>query len=235
MKRVILSALAISSIAFAGKNVAPVAVPPVSVPSVAPAAISSNGVALKVGTLGVGVDFEHMFNQKFGMRLNVNGFKLNKTKTYDEIKYKAKLKLLSAGLLADYHPWGSMFRVSGGVYYNNNKITGTARPTGTVTYGGKTYNVGEIGRIDAKIDFKKVAPYLGIGWSSTESSGWHFTTDIGVMYVGKPRVNLKAHANDPTIQNDLDSRTADEEAKVYKDVKKYKWWPVISIGIERKF
>ncbi len=85
MKRVILSALAISSIAFAGKNVAPVAVPPVSVPSVAPAAISSNGVALKVGTLGVGVDIEHMYNQKFGMRLNVNGFKLNKTKTYDEI------------------------------------------------------------------------------------------------------------------------------------------------------
>ena len=235
MNKVILSALAISSIAFAGKNVAPVAVPPVSVPAVAPAAVSSNGVALKVGTLGVGVDVEHMFNQKFGMRFNVNGLNLTKTKTYDNIKYKAKLKLLSAGLLADYHPWGSMFRVSGGVYYNGNKITGTAKPAGSVTYGGKTYAIGQIGKIDAKIDFKKVAPYLGIGWSSTESSGWHFTTDIGVMYVGKPKVNLKAHANNSALQNDLDNHTASEEAKVYKDVKKYKWWPVVSIGIERKF
>jgi len=237
MKKITL-ALAISSVAlFAGKDVTPVTTPAVDVPTPAPAKISNNGVALKIGTLGVGLDYEHFFNKKFALRTNINYFKYTKNhKNIGDVNYDAKLTLFSAGLLADYHPWASSFRLSTGIYYNGNKLKGTARPTsGTVTYGGQTYNSNDISWVKAKVDFRKVAPYLGIGWSSVESNGWHFSADIGVLFVGKPKIYTKAYSSNPIIQAQLNNDVNTEKQKIYKDVKKYKYWPVISIGIEKKF
>lgn len=223
---------------MAGKNVAPVVSTPTPVPAPAPAPIlSSDAIDLKLSTLGVGVDYEHMFNKKFGLRFNINGFRLTKNKVYDDIKYHAKLKLFSAGILADYHPWGGIFRISTGAYYNKNKITGTAKPNKSVTIGNTIYTPDQIGQVNAKIDFKKFAPYLGIGWSSVEHDGWHFVADIGVMFSGKPRVHIKAKAKPAfsSLQSQLDQDAKKEERNVYHDVKKYKFWPVIAIGIQKRF
>jgi len=235
MKKIAL-ALAISSVAlFAGKDVTPVTTPAVDVPTPAPAKISNNGVALKIGTLGVGLDYEHYFNNKFALRANLNGFKLNKTKTIKGVPFKGKLKLFTAGILADYHPWATSFRVSGGLYYNANKFDVTAKKSGTVTLNGTTYNLGDI-VINGKIDFNKVAPYLGIGWSSTESNGWHLTADIGVMYHGKPKVKLNGKVTGGGYsQSQLDQDLKVKENEIRNKIKKYKFYPVISIGIEKKF
>ena len=225
MKKLIIAS-ALSTVAiFAGKNVATTQVEPI--PVVAPAMVS-NAIALKVGTLGVGVDIEHMFNKKHAIRLNVNGLKVSRSKELDDIDYDLDLKLLSAGLLYDYHPWESSFRLSVGLYYNGNKIEGTARPKGSVKIGEHTYTFTNE-RIDAKIDFKKVAPYIGFGWSSVEKDGWHFTADVGVMYSGTPKVNITTNA--AVSASDIN----DEIKNVKDDIENYKWWPVVSIGIQKKF
>ncbi len=233
MKKIFL-AFCCSTFLFAGKNVVPAAAEPVNVPTPAPAMpISSHAIDLKIGTLGVGMDIEHMFNKKFGVRFNINGGQITRHKTYDDIYYDAKLKLFSAGILADYHPWGGIFRITTGLYYNRNKITATATPTGSVEIGNETFT--NVVDVDAKIEFNKLAPYIGIGWSSVEHNGWHFVADIGVMYSGRPKVHIKATSSDPTIQSQLDSQARIEEQNVYNDVKKYKFWPVISIGIQKRF
>jgi outer membrane protein W len=229
MRKVLVLSLVAAS-AFAGKNVAVAPVAPVPVENVAPAAIASHSISLKAGTLGVGVDIEHMFNKKHALRFNINGLKVSKTKTLDDVKYDLDLKLLNAGLLYDYHPWEGSFRLSVGVYYNGNKIEGSATPASNVTIGNTTYTPAQVGRIDAKIDFKKIAPYIGIGWSSTETKGWHFTADIGVMYSGTPKVSLKTTSN-LVSQADIEQ----EIQNVKDDIKKYRWWPVLTIGIQKKF
>ncbi len=243
MKKIIALAVVTSALTFAGKNVIPAPSEPVAVtpPPAMEDKLTSHGIGLKIGTLGVGVDIEHYFSKKHALRFNPNYFKYTKdNKEIGDVSYDAKLTLKNVGLLYDYHPWESSFRISLGAYYNGNKLTGTARPSGSVTFGGKTYNPGEIGRVEAKVDFKKVAPYLGIGWSSPDKEGWHFIGDIGVMYVGSPKIWTKAYAsktlpNYNQIQADLDNRVETEKQKIYNDVKKYKWWPVISIGIQKKF
>ena len=241
MKKVALS-LALSSVAlFAGKNVVVADVPPVDVPTQKTIANDvSNGVALKLGTLGVGVDYEHFFTDKFALRGNINYFKYTKDKTIKDVPFHGKLTLFTAGILADYHPWASSFRVSGGVYYNGNKFSVTGKQTRNIKLGNTNYDAGSI-TLSGKIDFKKVAPYLGIGWSSTEVNGWHFTADIGVMYHGKPKVKLNGKlksnysGNNVYTQAQLDADVKAKENEIYNKIKKYKFYPVISIGIEKKF
>jgi hypothetical protein len=240
MKKYIALATITSAFLFAGKNVVPTSSEPIPITNPAPAMQNSisHSIDFKIGTLGAGFDLEHMFSKKNALRFNFNYFKYTKdNKDIGDVKYNAKLKLLTAGLLYDYHPWEGSFRVSIGAYYNKNKLTGSAKPAReqTVTYGGKTYSGNAIDHIDAKIDFKKFAPYVGIGWSSTQSHGWHFVADIGVLYVGSPKIYSKAYATNPAIQTDLDNHVEKERQKIYKDVKKFKWWPVISIGIQKKF
>ncbi|NPA28251.1 MAG: hypothetical protein GXN91_04345 [Epsilonproteobacteria bacterium] len=217
----------------------PIAVTPT--PSTNLESLISHGASLKIGTLGVGADFEHMFNKKHGVRLNVNGIKISRDEELDDITYDLDLKLFTAGILYDYHPWEGSFRVTTGLYYNNNKLEGTARPTSPVTIGDRTYQPDQIGQIDAKIDFEnEVAPYVGIGWSSTEKNGWHFTADIGVMYAGEPQVWAQATPgpalqDQPDLVNQLQQDIEKERQNIYEDIKDYKWWPVIMIGVQKKF
>ena len=252
MKKVISLAIVASGILFAGKGVELAPVEPISITPtpVASNILSSNGVALKVGTLGVGVDVEHMFSKKHGLRLNVNGIKVSRDEEIEGIDYDLDLTLLTAGLLYDYHPWESAFRLSAGFYYNGNKIEGVARPSTSEIYeiGDKRYELTSNAKLDAKIDFKKTAPYLGIGWSSTESNGWHFTADIGVMYVGSPKVSYKLSGTTGSVKDvdtgaivdieddgTLKQEIEKEKAEIVDEIKDYKWWPVIMIGIQKKF
>lgn len=236
MKKLVVLSM-VASVAFAGKNVELAPVEPVPVVPAKADRVTSNSVSLKLGTLGVGVDLEHMFNKKFALRLNVNGLKVSKSKSIEGIDYDLDLKLLTAGLLADYHPWESSFRLTAGAYYNKNKITGHAEPTQSksITIGDKTYTYSDKISVDAKIDFKKFAPYIGFGWSSTEVNGWHFTADIGAMYHGTPKVSLKSYTTNNAIKAQLETETKKEEQELYNKVKKYKWYPVVSIGIQKKF
>jgi len=239
MKKIALS-LALCSVAlFAGKNVVVADVPPVDVPAQKTIANDvSNGVALKLGTLGVGVDYEHFFTDKFAVRLNVNGLTYTKNKTIKGIPFHAKLTLLTAGILADYHPTGNSFRISGGLYYNGNKLDINAKTTASksLTVNGTTYTNTAKVSVNGKIDFQKADPYVGVGWSSTELQGWHFTADLGVMYHGTPKVHLTGKSNlTGAAKNKFNSDVENERVKIYNEAKDYKFYPVISIGIEKKF
>jgi hypothetical protein len=267
MKKMLLATAFTTVALLAGKDVIPAVSEPAPVVDSAPATtlpnltqrdyLTSHGLGLKVGTLGVGVDFEHFFNKKHALRINPNYLKITRDdEDIEGINYDAELKLQNAGLIYDYHPWGTAFRVSTGIYYNGNKLTATARPQNLgeeiFDIGGQEYKFEGNAEIDAKVDFKKVAPYVGIGWSSAEKNGWHIIADIGVMYVGSPKVSYNINKNSGTIyqkdnngnwnpiadiENNQEIKTAiDKEAAEIKDeMKDYKWWPVLTIGIQKKF
>jgi len=233
MKKVMLiaSVLATSSL-FAGKNVIPATAEPINVPTPQVPALENEtlyNANLKIGTLGVGVDISRAINPNLAIRLNlVNYFKYNKKKKIGQVNYDAHLKLLSAGLLLDYFPSDtSTFRITTGAYYNKNKLYGTATSTTNIKIGNTTYPY--VAKVDTEITFKKFAPYLGIGWGNKPSkNSWQFSFDLGVMYQGSPKVSLSAPGVNP-------SDIVAEEAKINKDVKKYKWYPVVSIGISKSF
>lgn len=104
----------------------------------------------------------------------------------NDVKYDADLKLLTAGLLADYYPFANGFRLTAGAYYNGNKLSGNGHST--KDYYGIDPN--DYGYERASVEYKKFAPYVGFGYQTNDDdSNWIFTADLGVMYQGKAKVS----------------------------------------------
>src|SRR5258708_19165058 len=136
--------------------------PLLAFPGAAPADTS---LGLRGGTLGGGVELSLAFGQRTGVRLNADGYSFKQTDTHDNIDYDMKLKLQTVSLLGDWFPFANNFRISAGVMFNGNKLTLKGQPSaGFYTINGNTYNSAEVGSFDAAVDFKRAAPYFGIGY-----------------------------------------------------------------------
>lgn len=205
------------------------------------AAWADVGVLLKAGTLGAGLDVSVGMSESLGLRLQANGLSYEYDVTESDVEYSADLELKSAGLLLDWHPFSGVFRVSAGAYWNGNEATAVGRPTGgTYEINGVTYNAADIGSLNGRIDFKRVAPYFGIGWASTPKAGrgMTFSFDLGVLYQGEPNVGLTTVCGPAlsTPQCDaLRSNVAAEQASLKEELSDYKFHPVVSFGIGYRF
>ncbi|SHO80849.1 hypothetical protein MNB_SV-15-499 [hydrothermal vent metagenome] len=242
MKKLTLSLVVLLSInVYAGGDITPPVID-VIVPDVVPPMVTPDyAVDLKVGTLGLGLDFSMPINEQFNVRLNLNGGSYDDTSNEAGIDYSYSLDLLTAGILVDYYPMsGSEFRVSGGVYYNGNEADLCARPqAGTnldigLKAGG--YSVADLGSLKGNVDFDDIAPYVGIGWgNAVKNSGWSFNADVGIMYQGTPDVTLEAIGSAPALKAEIDANVAIEEADLQNDLDDYKIYPVISVGVTYTF
>jgi len=185
-------------------------------------------IAVKAGTLGVGVEATTNIVPMFiNARLQGNAFNYSTSITDTQVTYDAKLKLATVGLLADIYPFAGKFRVTGGAYYNGNKLTMNARQLGNVVIGGTTYNSPTVA---TTVDFNKFAPYAGIGWGDAISSGSPigFSFELGVMYMGKPKTSIVA----PGVSA---ADIAAEKSKLDSSLKNMQFYPVASIGVNFRF
>jgi hypothetical protein len=125
-------------------------------------------------------------------------------------------------LVGDWYPSDGGFRVSGGVVFNNNKITITGTGATVGTAPNQTVNA-EIKMSDS------LSPYVGVGYSTRpkDASGFGFNFDLGVMFQN-PKVTITAStASAPDI--------AAQEATVLDAVNKLKTMPVFGIGVSYSF
>jgi len=242
MKKISLlaSGLLLGVSLYAGGDIDPVE-PQIDVPMFQSGEAVAYNVALKAGTLGIGMDFSRMISDKVGVRFNVNGIHVNRTEDLDDISYDATLDLLTVGALVDYFPFENAFRLSGGAYYNGNKFEGTATPssTETIDLGFNTYTGDQIGEVKTNVDFQKFAPYLGLGWGNKSSEkGWGFTFDLGAMYQGSANVEATAVPNPllpQVIQDQIATDIEQERLDIIEETDDYKWYPVIMIGVNYTF
>lgn len=94
----------------------------------APPAGGSDGIKLGVtgGTLGLGVQAAYVFSQHFSVRGVAAALDFSTEFETGELRYPVDAELRNAGVLVDYRPWGGHFRISGGVYFNDNTLSGKA-------------------------------------------------------------------------------------------------------------
>ena len=192
------------------------------------------GVIVKAGTLGAGLDIGWAFNESLDARVSLNGYSTDDTFTESDIAYTADIDLATAGLLLDWHPFRGSFRLSAGVYANNNELSATGRPTGgTFVINGVTYNASDIGSLNGLIAFDSASPYLGLGFGRMSKSGFKFTFDLGVLYQ-KPDATLNvvcgAGLPAPTCTQ-LQSDVAAEQAQLNDELDDYRYYPVVAIGV----
>ncbi len=186
----------------------------------------------KLSTLGLGVEAAFPVTPSVDARIGLNAYKygFSKAATSNGLitNYSGDLKLQSLQAMADWHPWESSFRVSGGLAYNNNKFAMAGKPVaGNINIGGVTYAVAAGQSVDATVDFNKVAPYLGIGWGRTpKNTGLSVTSDIGIMFQGKPNGSITTNIAG-VASADINKANTD-----LKDaLKSFNIYPVLSIGI----
>lgn len=205
---------------------------------------NEHAIILKAGTLGAGLEYLNVINDKVNMRFGVNYFKLDRDLEDTDVKFDGELTLKSLGLIGDYHPFGGVFRLSAGLFYNKNAFDIAAKTTSSAsfTFDNTEYNAQQAGPVIGKVDFAKSAPYLGLGWgASPDGGGFAFSIDIGAL---RSTPNSTLQATNCQIPNspdgtDLCAQLKDsieiERVKLQKELNKIKWYPVISLGVSVKF
>ena len=183
-------------------------------------------VYTQIGTNGLGIGYAASVAPNWAMRGQFNSFKQSFSGDVGDFGSGSTLTLdinfSSVPLLADWYPGDGGFRLSGGVVFNNNKITiaGTGATVGTAT--NQTVNA-EIKMSDS------ISPYVGIGYATRpkDAKGFGFNYDLGVMFQN-PKVSMTASG---ASQADIDAQVT----KVQDAMNNLKTMPVFGIGFSYSF
>jgi hypothetical protein len=194
-------------------------------------------LAIKVGTLGPGAELTFGITDTINIRAGGNYLPIDFSGKIDKVKFETELRWASVPVLVDWHIFGNNFRVTGGLIYNRNEVDLDAKLKEDKKIGDNRYSPEEVGTLKGTADFKKWAPYAGIGYGNAvggPDTVWNFVFDIGVMFQGKPDVDLTANgtmSGNPIFEDDLDELRKDVQDKADY----FKFYPVISFGISYQF
>jgi hypothetical protein len=206
------------------------------------AAQAQVGITADLGSTGAGfhlvVPMETTLNGRFG----VNGFQHDFDRTTNGVDYAIKGKLQTIDVLFDWYlREGSAFHLTGGLVYNGNRFDATAKPgqLGKFTLNGTTYTASDVGTLSGRIDYRKAAPYLGIGWGNAlvAKGHWSFNTDLGAFFQGNPNVKL-ASVGCTTSQAVCDALVKDvaaERLRLKDDIDDLKVYPVLRASLNYRF
>ncbi|WP_100642309.1 hypothetical protein [Alteromonas facilis] len=210
----------------------------------------------KLGTLGLGLEADYAFNEKWNGRIQFNSYTYDDDFEEDDINYTGEIDLSSIGALVDYRPFSGAFRLSAGVYSNSNELNGTA-----VSLGNEVFDIGDLSYRGSSTDPLTLttnvelgdgtAGYLGVGWGNTYGNGFKFSFEVGVLLSGSPTVSLDAtgsaqlvgvdnvtfDVNDSTnpFAVQLQQEVEQEARNLEDDISDFEYYPVISVGFAYRF
>jgi len=178
------------------------------------------GIGVRAGTTGVGADVAWSVAPTLSARLGYSGLNWDRDVTTSSgIRYDGKLKLSNFNALLDFSPLGP-FRITGGFIFNKNKFDAASAP-GT---GGSS--------LSANVEMgKSAAPYLGVGYGNVSGFGVNFYADLGIMFSGSPKASVTAACGTLPNCSSLQAQAAAERARLEDELKDFKYWPVLNIGI----
>lgn len=209
-----------------------------------PANAANVALGGKVGTLGIGVEATFGLGSELAFRLSGSSYSHNEEREIDDIDYRAEARLRSAMALVDWNPNGSSFRLSGGIVYNQNHVTGESLASNVYEIGNLLFPAAAVGTLDAEVEFDEFAPYagFGFGWILDPAKRLRLYSDFGVVFQGKPRVSLRANLppGSPFLDNPLAlailaTEIERERQQAADDLSEYQYYPVIGFGLAYRF
>lgn len=200
------------------------------------AAFNELAIAVKAGTLGLGGDLTTNLIPQVNLRAGLQWLDFGFIAPLGDVDYDLKLKFLNPLVLIDWYPFDGPFRISGGVLFNGSEIRLRAKPGEAVEIDDVTYTPAELGSLRGDVEWRSVAPYVGIGWGNALGEGgrWGIATDFGVAFTGSPSISLSATgpiSGDPTFQ----TRLAEEERDIQDELDAFKIYPVLSVSLFFRF
>lgn len=199
----------------------------------------------EISTLGVGATVTKSITPNVNAKVGINGLGISRDISLSDVDYKANLNLFNVSTLADYHPWkNGGFRLTGGLVFQDNNIEGTgkAKNGGKININGVDYDTTtQLTSVKAKVSLgNSVAPYLGIGWGNAVKPGkhWGFSTSLGVMFAGSPKVVLTPEFGPgatPDLKEKINNNIEAERKKQESDLNWLNIYPVFSLGVSYQF
>ena len=209
--------------------------------------VKSSGWAItpEISTLGVGATVTKSITPNINAKVGINGLGISRDISVSDVDYKANLNLFNVSTLVDYLPWkNGGFHLTGGLVFQDNNFEGTGKPKNGVTIriNDKDYNSTTVlTSLNAKVSFENsVAPYIGLGWGNAVKPGkrWGFSTNLGVMFSGSPKVSLTpGFGPDATeaIKAEINTNIEAERKKQESDLNWLSVFPVFSVGVSYQF
>ncbi len=192
------------------------------------------GIAIHVGTLGVGADIATSFGPRIGLRSGFNFFPTDIDATVSDVPYQIDLASPTFTAMLDLYLLGPL-RLSGGVVYTTDDIVLAGEITGTVDINGTMYSPAEAGILTGTILTKELSPYAGIGLGNPARSRFGFFLDLGVAFHGTPGFTLTAVGGSANTLPQFQSDLAAEAQSIQDDLVNITVYPVVTIGFSIGF
>ncbi len=204
--------------------------------SAASADFGGPALAGRVGSLGFGGEFMMNFLPGINGRFGATYFPLTVNGKIGDINYDFDLRVLTFPLTMDWYPFHHGFHLSGGLIFNQSKMSLDTGSSASLTIGGTTYSAADLGTVHGRAAFHHLAPYVGIGWGNAfgKDGRWGVVSDLGMAFLGRPHVSLTATgpiATEPSVMGDL----VEEEQTVEDDLSMLRFYPVFSISLFYRF
>jgi hypothetical protein len=205
-------------------------------------AFAQVAVTADVSTYGAGahlvVPMEKTLNGRFGL----NGYSHRNDKSVSAIDYQLKTSLRSIDLLFDWYVLDhSAFHLTGGLIHNNNQVKALGKPDADGNYivNGYTYTASWVGKLEAEANFRRTAPYLGIGWGNplTSKGTWSFMADAGAFLQGRPHTTMvnSGCTVSKEVCATVSKEVAAERAQFNADLNVHKVYPVLRASLAYRF
>jgi hypothetical protein len=198
------------------------------------APVMAQEVYLQGGTQGVGVGTALALSNWAGVHADLNGFGLSHNFNTAGNEYAAHLRLLHLGAYLDLFPFSSSaFRLTGGLLFNNDELSGDAVPTnGGYQFNGHFFPAvpGESAHLSLK--YPTAMPYLGLGFGhKPNAKGFSLSADLGMAY-GRPRVDFSVS---PALAAMAADDVSQEEEQIRASVERYRFFPIVQVGVSYRF
>jgi hypothetical protein len=199
------------------------------------ASATAGEVYAGIGLPGAMIGYAQPLSSSITVRADISTLGTYKDRrTEDGVAYEARIDAHRAGLFGDWFVAGG-FRLTGGVTFNDVGANLDGRGDGVTTWtvGDTAFVASPDDRLNVKVEYPKVTPYIGIGYGhQAASTGWGFVFDLGAS-IGKAKVTETHSGPNMSLvpQADIDK----EMAEVRDNVGKVKVIPQLSIGVNYRF
>ncbi|MDH3513379.1 MAG: hypothetical protein OEM83_00725 [Gammaproteobacteria bacterium] len=128
---------------------------------------------------------------------------------------------------------------------NGAEVIGYAAMVGSdevLAVNGMNIPESDLGFLSATVRYPNVAPYLGFGWGNAagQKANWLYSIDIGVMYLGRPKVDLSLNGPVGEAANryyfaETEAYLSEEQQKIENSLQNLRYFPVFSITLWYRF
>ncbi|MFZ4797876.1 MAG: hypothetical protein ACOYMA_10300 [Bacteroidia bacterium] len=192
------------------------------------------GIGVSLSTNGIGAQISYSLLSSGKLILRAEGNYLNYNLKDYKTNFSGKnmvlngsIKFGSAGLYADWHPFGNSFKMVLGCAVLLNSINSVAQLKDSIKQGEIMISPSEIGKITFEGKPTSVAPYIGLGFGrSVPKRRLGVSFEVGTYFIGEPSVSFNADG--------MLEPTSSQETVLSNNLKEYKWLPKLSIGINIK-